>query len=116
MVIKSYNDVSPSRYQGLSDGVQVREMITAQDGAPTFAMRVFDVMAGAATPYHTHAWEHEVYIISGTGRVRAEGKETLFKAGDSVYIAPNEQHCFMADPSAPVQMICWIPSTDQCRL
>jgi hypothetical protein len=37
MVIKSYKDVSPTRYEGLSDGVQIREMITAQDGAPTFA-------------------------------------------------------------------------------
>lgn len=116
MVIKSYKDVSPSRYEGLPDGVQVREMITAQDGAPTFAMRVFDVTAGAATAYHTHAWEHEVYIVSGTGRVRAGGKETLFKPGDSVYIAPNEQHCFMADAGAPVQLICCIPSKDQCRL
>ena len=116
MVIKSYKDVSPSRYEGLSDGVQVREMITAHDGAPTFAMRVFDVAAGAATPYHTHAWEHEVYIVSGTGRVRADGKEIPLKPGDSVYIAPNEQHCFVADPGAPVQMICCIPSKDQCRL
>ena len=116
MVIKSYKDVSPSRYEGLSDGVQVREMITAQDGAPTFAMRVFDMTAGAATPYHTHAWEHEVYIVSGAGRVRGGGKETLFKPGDSVYIAPNEQHCFIADAGAPVQLICCIPSKDQCRL
>jgi len=116
MVIKSYKDVSPSRYEGLSDGVQVREMITAQDGAPTFAMRVFDVTPGAATPYHTHAWEHEAYIVSGTGRVGAAGKETGFKPGDSVYIPPNEQHCFMADAGAPVQMICCIPSKDHCRL
>ena len=116
MVIKSYEDVLPSRYEGVSDGVQVREMITAHDGAPTFAMRVFDVRAGAATPYHTHAWEHEVYIVSGTGRIQAEGKETPFKPVDSVYIAPNEQHCFMADPGGPVQMICCIPSKDQCRL
>lgn len=116
MVIKSYKDVSPTRYEGLSNGVQIREMITTQDGAPTFAMRIFDVTPGTATPYHTHAWEHEVYIISGSGRVRAEGKETSFKAGDSIYIAPNEQHCFIADPSAAVQMICCIPSKDQCRL
>jgi quercetin dioxygenase-like cupin family protein len=115
MVIKSYKNVSPTSYQGVSEGVQIREMITATDGAPTFAMRVFDVQPGAGTPYHTHAWEHEVYIISGTGRVRADGKETPFKPGDSVYIAPNEQHCFMADAAA-VQMICCIPSKEQCRL
>ncbi|HJT20789.1 MAG TPA: cupin domain-containing protein [Nitrospira sp.] len=116
MVIKSYKHVLPTGYEGLSDGVQVREMITAQDGAPTFAMRVFDVAPGAATPYHTHGWEHEVYIVSGTGRVRAEGTDTPFKPGDSIYIAPNEQHCFMADSGVPVQMICCIPSKDQCRL
>ena len=116
MVIKSYKDVSPTTYEGVADGVQIREMITAQDGAPTFAMRVFDVTPGAATPYHTHGWEHEVYIISGSGRVRAEGTETAFKAGDSVYIAPNERHCFMADSGAAVQMICCIPSKDRCRL
>jgi quercetin dioxygenase-like cupin family protein len=116
MVIKSYKDVSPTRYEGLSDGVQVREMITAQDGAPTFAMRVFDVGPGGATPFHTHTWEHEVYIISGSGRVRAGGKEMSFKAGDSIYIPANEQHCFMADLSAAVQMICCIPSREQCRL
>ena len=116
MIIKSYKNVVPTSYQGVPEGVQIREMITAQDGAPTFAMRVFDVQHGASTPYHTHAWEHEVYIISGTGRVRTEGKETPFKAGDSVYIAPNEQHCFVADSTTPIQMICCIPAKDRCQL
>ena len=116
MVIKSYKQVSPTSYPGVSEGVQIREMITDQDGAPNFAMRVFDVQAGAGTPFHTHAWEHEVYIISGTGRVRTEGKETPFKAGDSVYIAPNEQHCFVADSTTPIQMICCIPAKNRCQL
>jgi len=35
--------------------------------------------------------------------VRAEGKE-------------NEQHCFVADSSTPVQLICCIPANDRCRL
>jgi quercetin dioxygenase-like cupin family protein len=116
MVIKSYRQVAPTRYLGVSEGVQIREMITHQDGAPNFAMRVFDVQSGASTHFHTHPWEHEVYIISGTGQVRTEGKDTAFKPGDSVYIAPNEPHCFVADAAAPVQMICCIPSKDRCQL
>ncbi|WP_447977098.1 cupin domain-containing protein [Candidatus Nitrospira bockiana] len=116
MVKKSYEEVPPTTYQGVPEGVEIREMITVRDGAPTFAMRVFDVQPGASTPYHTHAWEHEVYIISGTGRVKTEGRETPFKAGDSVYIAPNELHGFAADPTTSVQMICCIPSKDQCRM
>lgn len=116
VVIKSYKQVSPTGYPGVSEGVQIREMITAADGAPNFSMRVFDVQPGTSTPFHTHPWEHEVFIISGTGRVRTEGKETPFKPGDSVYIAPNEQHCFVADPTTPIQMICCIPAKDRCQL
>jgi len=116
MLIRSYKDVAPARYQAVPDGVEVREMITAQDGVPNFAMRVFDVQPGASTPFHTHPWEHEVYIISGTGYVRTDGNETPFKPGDSVYIAPNEQHGFRADAAGPVQMICCVPAKDRCRL
>ncbi len=116
MVIKSYKQVSPTSYPGVSEGVQVREMITTRDGAPNFAMRVFDVKAGVSTPFHAHPWEHEVYIISGTGLVRTAGKETPFKPGDSVYIAPDEQHCFVADAATALQMICCVPAKDRCRL
>ena len=38
MLIKSYKDVSPTSYQGVPEGVQIREMITANDGAPTLAV------------------------------------------------------------------------------
>jgi quercetin dioxygenase-like cupin family protein len=116
MVIKSYKQVSPTHYPGVTDGVQIREMITANDGAPNFALRVFDVQSGASTPFHTHSWEHEVYIISGEGRVRTEGKDTPFMPGDSIYIAPNEPHCFVADAGTSIQMICCIPSKDRCQL
>ncbi len=114
MVIKNYKDVKPGTYAGVPQGVQMREMITGQDGAPNFALRVFDLEPGAGTPFHAHEWEHEVFILKGTGKVRTEGKDTLFKAGDSVYLAPNEKHCFVADD--PVQFICVIPSKNQCRV
>ena len=70
MLIKSYQQVSPTSYLRVSEGVQIREMNTAHDGAPNFAMRVFDVQADAGTPFHIPAWEHEVYIIPGIGLVR----------------------------------------------
>ena len=116
MIIKHYAEVEPGTYAGVPEGVQVREMITDRDGAPRFALRVFDVEPGASTPFHTHEWEHEVFILKGKGKVRGEGQETPFTEGDSVYIAPNEAHCFMADSSGPVQFICVIPSKNQCQL
>lgn len=116
MIIKSYRSVSPTRYEGVSEGVQIREMITDRDGARHFAMRVFDVQPGAGTPFHIHGWEHEVYIVAGTGTVRTESGDTPFKPSDSIYVAPNERHCFMADAGQPVQMICCIPAKDRCTL
>jgi quercetin dioxygenase-like cupin family protein len=116
MMIKHYEDVKPGTYEGVPDGVCVREMITARDGAPNFSLRVFDVEPGTSTPFHRHEWEHEVFILAGTGKVRsAEDKETPFRPGDSVFIAPNEQHCFVADTGAPVRFICVVPSKNQCR-
>jgi quercetin dioxygenase-like cupin family protein len=116
MIIKHYRDVKPGTYDGVPEGVQVREMITPLDGAPNFSLRVFDVEAGASTPFHNHQWEHEVFILEGTGKVRGTEKESPFRPGDSVFIPPNEQHCFVADPGAAVRFICVIPARNQCQM
>ena len=116
MIIKHYTDVKPGTYTGTPEGVQVREMITGLDGAPNFSLRVFDVQPGVSTPFHSHEHEHEVFILEGHGKVRTEGKETPFAVGDSVYIAPHEKHCFVADVGKPVRFICVVPSKKQCNL
>jgi quercetin dioxygenase-like cupin family protein len=114
MLVKRYDDVTPTTYDGGRSGVTMREMITASDGAPTFAMRVFDLEAGATTPYHHHPWEHEVFIVRGTGAVRSEQGDRPFAAGDTVFIAGDEPHCFRAD--TPVQFVCVIPSPHECQV
>ena len=116
MIIRHSRDVPPGTYAGVPEGVQMRELITERDGAPNFSMRVFDIEPGKSTPFHTHAWEHEVFIIEGTGKVRTEGKETPFIKGDSVFVAPHELHCFVADPASPVRLICCVPAKNQCKL
>ena len=116
MIIKHYSQVKPGTYTGTQEGVQVREMITGLDGAPNFSLRVFDVQPGVSTPFHSHEHEHEVFILEGSGTVRTDGRETPFKAGDSVFIAPYEKHCFVAAGAAPVRFICVVPSKKQCSL
>jgi len=113
MLVKRYDEVAPTTYDGGRSGVTMREMITAADGAPTFAMRVFDLAAGSSTPYHHHAWEHEVFIVRGTGRVKSEQGDRLFAAGDTVFIPGDEPHCFVAD--TPVQFVCVIPAPNMCQ-
>ena len=113
MLVKHYGDVEPTTYDGGRSGITMREMITAADGAPTFAMRKFDLAAGSSTPYHHHAWEHEVFIVNGTGCVKSEQGDRPFTAGDTVFIASDELHCFVA--STPVQFVCVIPTPNVCQ-
>ena len=63
MKISSYSDTKATQEL---PGVTKREVVNAIDGAPTFCMRVFDLEPGGSTPWHTHNWEHEVYILEGT--------------------------------------------------
>ena len=116
MIIKHYKDVEPSTYAGSPDGVEMREMITAKDGAPNFSLRVFDIQPGASTPFHSHEWEHEVFVLAGSGTVRTEGRELPFEQGDSVFLAPHEKHCFVADRGTSFRFVCVVPSHDQCNL
>jgi quercetin dioxygenase-like cupin family protein len=90
-------------------GVSVRWVINKQDGAPNFAMRIFDVQPGAASPYHQHPWEHEVFILEGKGVVKGESTEAPFEAGYVVYVRPDEFHQFVNQGTGVLRFICLIP-------
>ena len=85
-------------------------MIDRPDGAPNFAMRVIDVEAGSHTLYHTHGYEHEVYVLAGRGVVRnPQGEDTPVEPGTVVYVPPDEQHGFFNTGDAVLRFICVIP-------
>lgn len=91
-------------------GVRMAVLIGPQEGAPNFIMRRFELDAGGCTPYHTHDWEHVVYVLKGTGKLK--GKDEALhelKPGSSVLVLPNEEHQFMADPQSPLVFLCTIP-------
>ncbi len=94
-------------------GVSLRVMVSAEDGAPNFALRVFDVAPNGHTPFHTHAWEHEVYVLSGSGNVRRENDDVAITPGTALYIEPNEKHNFVAGDEG-LSFICVIPAEQKC--
>jgi quercetin dioxygenase-like cupin family protein len=106
MKVKNYLEVKATQEL---PGVLKREVITAQDGAPNFNMRVFEVESGSATPNHTHPWEHEVFVLAGAGVVVGEGGETPIAEGSVVFVMPNELHCFVNKSDEPLRFICLIP-------
>ncbi|MEA2015735.1 MAG: cupin domain-containing protein [Actinomycetota bacterium] len=87
-------------------------MLTAKDGTPTFAMRLFEIGPGGHTPRHSHDWEHEVYIISGDGFVFKDGKEESIEKDDFIYVGPSELHQFRAGDNG-MSMICVVPNRGQ---
>jgi len=89
--------------------VTIRQLITADTQAPNFAMRLFELQPGGNTPYHTHAWEHEVFILQGQGKVRSAQGERALQPNDVVFVAEGEEHCFVNLGEDVLRFICCIP-------
>ena len=94
-----------------ADGCQVRWLIGERDGAPTFAMRQFEVAPGGFTPRHSHDYEHEVFVLAGCGVVFEGDAQHPLKAGDVVFVKPNEVHQFRNTGAAPLKFLCLVPNS-----
>ena len=108
MLVRNRDDVEPVTYSDDSKGVEMRPLITDREGAPHFAMRVFRLDPDGHTPRHTHAWEHQVYILDGSGTVHSQSGDRPLRAGDCVFVAPHEEHQFRAG-AAGLEFICCVP-------
>jgi quercetin dioxygenase-like cupin family protein len=110
MNVRNVYDIEP-KDAGMA-GVRIRVAIGRDEGAPNFVMRYFDVAPGRSTADHAHAWEHEVYVARGRGAVVTRDGATPIRSGDTVYVAPNEQHHFENRGEEPLEFICVVPHTD----
>jgi len=106
MKVKKYLDAKPSEEM---PGVIKREVVNADDGAPNFCMRVFELDPGSSTPFHAHAWEHEVYVLSGRGVAVSEEGETPISVDSVVFVPGEENHCFRNTGDEILRFICVIP-------
>ena len=79
------------------------------EGAPTFVMRVFDVMKGGASSHHSHDWEHEVLILKGEGVLKGDDGDMPFKEGTALFVAPNERHQFLNTGKDTLRFVCTVP-------
>lgn len=94
--------------KGLKD-VKVRWLISKKDGAENFAMRLFEIEPGGYTPLHQHDWEHEVFILEGSGVTRNKTDEEPFKKGDFFYVPQMEWHQFVNSGKEKLKFLCLIP-------
>ncbi len=106
MKVSKYLDTKPIQ---ILAGVVKREVITADDGAPHFCMRVFEVEPGSSIPLHSHPWEHEIFVLSGQGAALSEEGETQLVKENVIFVPPNERHGFANNSNQPFRFICVIP-------
>ena len=113
MKITHYKDVPPDPVgeEGAS-GITVRWVIAEKDGAPNFSMRVFALEPGGYSPHHSHPWEHEVFILEGSGAVVREGQDIPISKGDVLFIPPGEAHQLKNTSAETLEFICLIPNPE----
>jgi len=106
MLVRSYKDVAAIP---IREGMEKRVVIGPKEGAPNFVMRVFDQAPGASSDYHSHDWEHEVFVLAGEGALVTEEGEMPLRANDVIYVAPYEKHCLTNKGQDTFRFICLVP-------
>ncbi len=100
-------------------GVTMAVMVGREHGAPNFALRQFVLEPGGHSPRHSHDYEHEVYLVEGSGTVLLNGTENPIKSGDVVFVPADHEHQFKgaeagAGARGGMTFLCLVPVTRNC--
>ncbi len=100
--------VEPVEMKG-AEGVYIQWLIKKEDGAKNYAMRRFILKPGARIPRHMHGWEHEIFVLSGKGKVGAGEEEVEVGPGSFLYIEPDIPHWYENTGDEDWVFLCIIP-------
>jgi quercetin dioxygenase-like cupin family protein len=92
-----------------ASGCRMCCLIGPDDAAPSFSMRHFEIAPGGHTPKHSHAHEHEVFVLEGTGVVMEGDREHSLQPGVAVFVPPNQLHQFRNTGTGTLKFLCFIP-------
>ena len=111
MKIIHYSEAEPKHFNADHvKGVAGRVVIGKSDGAENFCMRIFELSKNGYTPRHSHEWEHEIFIHSGSGEVMSNGKWSPVGKGHIIFIPGNEDHQIRNAGQDSLVFACLIPS------
>lgn len=93
-----------------SKKTSIQWLISKEQGAPRFAMRLFTLEPGAFIGIHGHPEEHEIFILQGEcDLISEDGSRKRVQITDSIYVPPNEKHGYENIGSEVLKFICVIP-------
>ena len=92
-----------------TSGTYIQWLISKEQGAENYAMRLFTLKPGGRIARHQHPWEHEIYILSGTGIIGAGEEEVRVREGNFLYVPPDVPHWYVNDGEEDMKFLCIIP-------
>jgi quercetin dioxygenase-like cupin family protein len=91
-------------------GVSLRWLLSKEVGTPHFEMRYIEIKQGHNSFGDPHDFEHEVYVLSGKGRIEGKDETVEIGPGDAILVLPGEKHRFFSTGNEPLAIICNIPN------
>ncbi len=110
MIIKDFKDVERVIAGEGAEKAYIRWLIGERENPPNFYLRLVEIEEGGYSPFHSHNYEHEVFVLDGEGAlVDEEGKEYPINKGKAVYVPPLKKHQFRNRGKGLLTFICVIP-------
>jgi quercetin dioxygenase-like cupin family protein len=106
MRITSYQEVEAKECEG-SSKLKIRWL--NDEGSRNFAVRHIEVEPDGYSPYHSHPWEHEIFVLEGSGTAVGEKAVESISVGDLVSIPVNEVHQIKNTGEKTLRLLCMIP-------
>ena len=106
-----YTDVEAKVFGPTAPGVTIRWVIDEEhDDAPNYALRMIEVAPGGSTPEHEHPYEHENFVVDGTGKVLLGDEWHEVGPGSVVLVPADLHHCYANTGDTPFRFLCGIPT------
>ena len=102
MKICNYLDIEPVQR---TPQVSQRRLITADDGAKSFWMVIWELEPGSSRPPESHSREHGILVLSGKGVFQSGGDKYQIAKDSVIFIGSNEDHSFTNDGNEPLRYL-----------
>lgn len=106
MRIISYGEVEAKEVEG-SSKLKIRWLNT--EGSRNFAVRHIEIEPDGYSPYHSHPWEHEIFVLEGNAVAVGEKGVESISVGDLISIPGEEIHQIKNTGKTTLKVLCMIP-------
>jgi quercetin dioxygenase-like cupin family protein len=106
MRIISYKEVEAKKVEG-SFELKIRWL--NNEGSRNFAVRHIEIGPNGYSPYHSHPWEHEIFVLEGNGTAIGNRAVKAVSVGDLISIPAGETHQIKNTGKSILRILCMIP-------